>query len=300
MFARLPLYQVYYLLGVIAIALLSLSLYVGHQNLVVFKDSVVSNESYVSVQMQIEEFSAAAGKTNAPGNDVFDSNNPKEERKKLQVLLKDYDKKRNALSLTVQNVDPSFLKLLNPIDQSMKDMLSEAELIFSAFEKGREQFAGTRMATMDRKFAVLNDNLRNLRRAVVESQQNSIGNHNSQLRMLAFYEKILALTLLVLLTIVFWYGRRLKAKISGQQETILDRESRILNAEKLASLGSVSSAIIHEINNPLAIIGGKISVLERHLNEQNRLDEKSKASIETLNKMVERISIIIRGVRTMT
>jgi PAS domain S-box-containing protein len=62
---------------------------------------------------------------------------------------------------------------------------------------------------------------------------------------------------------------------------------------KLASLGEMSAAIAHEINNPLAIINGTVSLLERHIANPQSFAEK----VATIKRAVTRIAKIVAGLR---
>ena len=66
-----------------------------------------------------------------------------------------------------------------------------------------------------------------------------------------------------------------------------------LQSSKLASLGEMSAGIAHEINNPLAIISGNLHILSvRTLPEENY-----RAKIDSITKAVDRIAIIVRGLK---
>ncbi len=69
---------------------------------------------------------------------------------------------------------------------------------------------------------------------------------------------------------------------------------------KMAALGEMSGSIAHEINNPLALIQGKASQLLRH-DREGSLDKK--VLIESLEKIIgmsDRISKIIRGMKSIS
>lgn len=72
-----------------------------------------------------------------------------------------------------------------------------------------------------------------------------------------------------------------------------DQQAQLVHASRLASLGEMSAGISHEINNPLAIIAGGISMLE-----SVRLDEeKFKARTTSVLNAATRISNIISALR---
>ncbi len=74
----------------------------------------------------------------------------------------------------------------------------------------------------------------------------------------------------------------------------LDLEkAKSLHTAKLASLGEMSASIAHEINNPLAIISGYLSMLEASKDQP----EKFRAKTDVIQKAVERIAKIVNGLR---
>lgn len=79
-----------------------------------------------------------------------------------------------------------------------------------------------------------------------------------------------------------------------QTELILEQERlKTIHSAKLASLGEMSAGVAHEINNPLAIINGTISLLSRYRDDE----EKFNLKIDTIKKAVQRISKIVTGLR---
>lgn len=75
---------------------------------------------------------------------------------------------------------------------------------------------------------------------------------------------------------------------------------KMINISKMATLGEMSSSIIHEINNPMAVILSNSEIIERYaegkITDLNIL-KKSSASIKRMN---ERIIRIIRSIQAHT
>ena len=71
-------------------------------------------------------------------------------------------------------------------------------------------------------------------------------------------------------------------------------EEQLRHAQKLESLGTLAGGIAHDFNNILAIILGHTSVLERRLNDREKVTE----SLESINRSVERGTGLVRQLLT--
>lgn len=83
------------------------------------------------------------------------------------------------------------------------------------------------------------------------------------------------------------------------QSALETEKIKSIHMSRLSLLGEMASGIAHEINNPLAIIGGFISSIDRKLHSPNLSDELPLIfqSIEKIEKQVFRISKIINGLK---
>ena len=86
------------------------------------------------------------------------------------------------------------------------------------------------------------------------------------------------------------WDRTKEHELEGQLQV---ERAKSLQASRLASLGEMSAAIAHEINNPLAIIQGSAELMTLYLNDPPKLDAK----IKTVLRSVERILKIVNGLR---
>lgn len=75
------------------------------------------------------------------------------------------------------------------------------------------------------------------------------------------------------------------------------QRSLSIHRSRISSLGEMASGIAHEINNPLAIIKGKIQTLKHKLSEDNKVNLVI-ADLDKMDATVDRISKIIKGLRT--
>lgn len=80
-----------------------------------------------------------------------------------------------------------------------------------------------------------------------------------------------------------------------------ETRSKALNSARLSALGEMAGGMAHEINNPLMIIYAKITNLKKLLAPSMSEESivKSQAAIAKVEKTIERISKIIRGLRTI-
>jgi C4-dicarboxylate-specific signal transduction histidine kinase len=81
-----------------------------------------------------------------------------------------------------------------------------------------------------------------------------------------------------------------------QKERDEQRQS-LAETAKLSSLGEMAAGVAHEINNPLAIIRGRIEQMSRLLEESVLDREKGKQHLANMTLTVERIAKIVRGLK---
>jgi PAS domain S-box-containing protein len=74
-------------------------------------------------------------------------------------------------------------------------------------------------------------------------------------------------------------------------------ERQLSESTKLASLGEMSAGVAHEINNPLAIVDGKVSQILRVLGDDSPNLEQVRGSLQIIKKSVARISKIVKGLK---
>jgi signal transduction histidine kinase len=79
-----------------------------------------------------------------------------------------------------------------------------------------------------------------------------------------------------------------------------DQHLKFLHHAKLASLGEMAASIAHEINNPLTIINGNVGLLRKDLKLEESKSSKAPQYLDSIEKTVQRIDKIIRGLKTLS
>jgi PAS domain S-box-containing protein len=88
----------------------------------------------------------------------------------------------------------------------------------------------------------------------------------------------------------FIYQVKLKSQIN--EKNIL-----IETASKMIALGEIAGGIAHEINNPLTIVYGKLSLILKLIKSENFDKGKFETNIEQVLNTLDRIATIIKGLR---
>jgi signal transduction histidine kinase len=71
-------------------------------------------------------------------------------------------------------------------------------------------------------------------------------------------------------------------------------------ASRLSGLGEMAAGIAHEINNPLAIISGRISILNQTLLDDKLDIEQVKESLNSIEQTVFRIAKIVASMKSLS
>lgn len=84
-----------------------------------------------------------------------------------------------------------------------------------------------------------------------------------------------------------------------RERLLKEQEEKIIVSSRLASLGEMAAGIAHEINNPLTIINGYISVLRKNLQQKGLgQDVEVNRRVDSIDSTVQRIAKIVKGLRS--
>ncbi len=82
------------------------------------------------------------------------------------------------------------------------------------------------------------------------------------------------------------------SRIERAMKDLTENQARLIQAEKLASMGQMAAGIAHEINNPLGVVLMYSHLLKEELSDQG----KGKDDVERIIAEAERTRTIVRGI----
>ena len=222
-------YRVYYLLAAFDVLIVLLGLSINHQVVKIYDHSVEVNQEWVKRLNGYAALGPLAGAVNAPGNDVFDTQDVDAESLRMQAALRAFKEHMAAseqdlrekiveekrLNTLVSGDVERLPEDLTAVKTAMDEMTGEAELIFSYFREGRTEMAGRRMATMDRKYANVRASLASLREHVTLIQGKLFKEQVASAESLRKYEYLIAAFVILMIGGATACGHKFKAQMEA-------------------------------------------------------------------------------------
>lgn len=84
-------------------------------------------------------------------------------------------------------------------------------------------------------------------------------------------------------------------KIGDSMKQLQETTHKLVESEKMASLGMLSAGVAHEINNPLNFIKGGVEILESELKAEKELSFEAAPSIHVIKEGLNRATVIVNS-----
>lgn len=121
---------------------------------------------------------------------------------------------------------------------------------------------------------------------------------NYSIANVVYLSAILSFSLIIYL--ITTERNKLFNQILADFEIIETERQKAIGSAKMAALGEMSSGIAHEINNPLAILQGNISIIKKEIQKNPEISEKILSKLNSSEATIERISKIIKGLKAFS
>ena len=240
-------HRVYYLLAAFDVLIVLSGVFLNHQIVSVYNRSVVVNQEWVKRLGDYSELGKLAGAVNAPGNNVFDTHDVEGESLKTRAALRAFNEHMAAveaeLRVKINGHHPSEAVVQSDVERlpedlaaiktAMGEMTGEGELIFSYFRQNQPELAGRRRATMDNKYASVNDSLADLREHVRAIQGKLFKEEMAAAESLRKFEYLIAGFVFLMVGGAVIYGH----KIKNQMESDTREKERNLKEVQRANAG---------------------------------------------------------------
>ena len=280
-------WRLYFVLAAFDLVTISFSLYLNHRLIGIHDESARINQEWAERRSIFADLAQLGGEVNAPGNDVFDSRDVTAETARLGVALDRFNRELSAAAVDLlRDVAPRHKKVLREdldrVGKAMKEMVAEAELIFSCFRRKQPELAGERMATMDRKYALLNGGFAQLNRHIRGIQEDAFRDQKAEANALRRYEYLIAGAILIMVLAVTIYGHRMGRTMTA----VMEEKERYLVAlraghENLAEQTREQSARLH------ALLAATKSIAQDQLNTRVPVESRDEIGLvaESFNLM---------------
>ena len=242
-------YLLYFVLALFDLMTVCTTLYLNHRLMIIYADSVQVNHEWAEQLNRFDELGQLASNVNAPGNNVFDSHNVPVESAQMNAALEQFNAAltiaRAGLARRVGPVDAAELdKQMDDVNSRMVEMVDEARLIFRFFTSNQPDTAGSRMATMDQKYELLNRALRDVKTEIRRIQKLALIDQVSMAEDLRKWENVIAAAILFMVFGIVVYGHRLSRNMAATMQTMQASEERfrLLSAESPVGIFQTDTA----------------------------------------------------------
>ncbi len=280
----------YYALAAFDVLTVSMSLYLGYRVMNIYTQSVAVNRAWAERAQTYSQLGLLAAAVNAPGNDVFDTQQVAQEAARMQQALRVFEARLTTMQadLRAQVSASEAAPLLVDLDElqaAIKRMAVEAELIFSYFQQNQPDQAGKRMATMDRKYGEVTLSLTTLRDHVSEIQKRLLNEQMVAATALQKFEYVIAVFILLMVSSAVVYGHKISRRIEADRQEREELIAKLQGAE--LEMRAANQALEMRVQERTTEITRANLVLQAQMHEREKAEaqaQQARAAAEAASK----------------
>ncbi|MBI5278045.1 MAG: response regulator [Burkholderiales bacterium] len=215
-------YLAYYALAAFNLLVVSLSLYVHHHYDTLYSVSLRANEFWEQHRISFVQLGQLAAHANAPANEVFASKDPAKEAERADLALADWRAQFTQTREELAAVPDSagILAKLDAADAAVRQMVQEANQMFTLYEQGHAMQAAERMALTNGKYAAAIAHLNALRLHVSAEQHANFAAQRQSSHGLQRLQYVVGGFIAIMMAAALLYGRRMRRSFRESDEQV--------------------------------------------------------------------------------
>jgi len=246
-------YRTYIALAIFGLFTMGTSLYTGLNIIAIYNDTLKVSQEWTERLSSLAELRELAMPVDAPGNNVFTSNNPEAELQATLTAYRAFETKlatmRHDLRTNATAQDAGdLLSDLDGIQAEMITVMEDSKPIFEYFSRGDVAKASEHMAIMDRSYAAALGSFAHLEGGIRGIQRLRFNQEMQAANTLEKYQYVIAAFIFMMIVSTTYFGFRFaqQAEVSAG---LFEREQGLklkLKAEQRlhALMGNISDLII--------------------------------------------------------
>ena len=231
-----------------------------HLILAKYDETIQQSELWAMRIYSLERIEALASAANAPGNNVFETKNPRKERLEMRKIANEFydflEKNGEDLQLHA-NGDTKPLLHVKHFREKFDDMARQAERIFLLADKDQWSLAAREMARMDQTYSQLRESLEEADEGMRRSQLNLLQRQKLEIQKIESIQIFFAALALLLAAILSYHGYLILKLLREAMENkaMLEEQTAALNATAIVAITHLDGKIKY-VNDKFVEITG--------------------------------------------
>jgi len=253
-------HRVYYLLALFDLLTIFFSVYLSHQLMTIYTNSVQVNQEWAARRSKFSDLRQFGSDMNAPGNQIFESRNILKEASELKRAREGFDHLMSTVTKDLEErVKPlersTLIQDLEQIKENSRRMVGEAEQVFFSVTKGEMSPAARKMAAMDGEYAKLNAAFSLLFEHVEQIQKAHFDEQIQVASNLQKYEYLIAFSIFLMVLGATYYGHKLSKEAVRHA---LEKEVYLRNVRESESRFQMISRATNDVIWDRDLVSGRM------------------------------------------